>query len=595
LPSSIWRSDGTSAGTVKVRDLPPSGCEPDLPGMAFVNRDGELVFLSTCDRRDLWRSDGTSAGTRVVKTFSRALVGPIVVAGTLAFFVADDGQGAELWTYDGSSARLVKDIVSGPGSPVIQTETMLALDGLLYFHDGDRNLWRSDGSAAGTVRIAQVFPGFPGFLPAEVAEVGDTTYFPADGALWASDGTLAGTRLIQDVPPSRLTVAGGILYFIGDDEAHGMELWALPVSDACDDDVIIDNGSPGTSFTGVWQVSGAPLHFGTNSLWNYVNSKYAPVYNFQADLVPGTYEVFEWHSSLSTRTRSARHLIAHAGGTASLLVDQSINPGRWNSLGTYSFSGLGTVTVRAEDSVRSTNADAIRFRCAARGRPVAVIDGIAPRPARGGEPVCFDGHGESALPIVAVEWLSSLEPGVLLGDEESFCLPDLVAGTHSILFRVQDSSGAWSLPAFETLEVRPEQCGFEVIIDNGGPGAAPVRGSWQVSESPGFFGTGSVWSRATSVVPSYRFEATLAAGTYEVFEWHTNWPTRSKSVVHQIDDAAPSLIQVTVDQSVNGGRWNSLGTYSLSGRTQVTIVASDTVKSTNADAIRFVCRTLSDS
>jgi hypothetical protein len=44
-----------------------------------------------------------------------------------------------------------------------------------------------------------------------------------------------------------------------------------------------------------------------------------------------------------------------------------------------------------------------------------------------------------------------------------------------------------------------------------------------------------------------------------------------------------------VDQSVFGGRWNLLGTFEFGGRSVVVIRATDTSRSTNADAIRFVC------
>ena len=127
--------------------------------------------------------------------------------GTL-FFTADDAQhGVELWKSDGTEAGtvMVKDINAGAGSTTIDTLTVV--DGELFFFadDGDgREVWASDGTEAGTRKVRDINPtGGIGSLVIGIA-FGDEFYFGADNGtigyeLWKTDGTSAGTRLVRDI------------------------------------------------------------------------------------------------------------------------------------------------------------------------------------------------------------------------------------------------------------------------------------------------------------------------------------------------------------------------------------------------------------
>src|SRR5213075_344591 len=65
-------------------------------------------------------------------------------------------------------------------------------------------LWKTDGTAAGTVRVSDINPGASGSAPASLTDSGRRMYFtaqePAGGReLWVTDGTEAGTRRVADV------------------------------------------------------------------------------------------------------------------------------------------------------------------------------------------------------------------------------------------------------------------------------------------------------------------------------------------------------------------------------------------------------------
>jgi glucose/arabinose dehydrogenase len=125
-----------------------------------------------------------------------------------------------------------------------------------------------------------------------------------------------------------------------------------------DDPLLIDNGDPGTSSTGLWLVSDAPFPYGPDSIYSKVtNATYS--YDF---VIPrsGDYRVLGWWTVLSTRNPSTVITIHHARGSKSAIVNQTdVNTADiWNDLGTYRFEGTGRVTVTSAGPAYSTAADA---------------------------------------------------------------------------------------------------------------------------------------------------------------------------------------------------------------------------------------------
>ena len=163
----LWKSDGTDARTVLVKDInPTNSSNPNL--LADVN--GALFFTADdgTNGRELWKSDGTEAGTVLIKDINSGEASSNAnnlrnINGT-AFFTADNGvNGRELWKSDGteSGTSLVKDIFAGNGSS--NPDNLTNVNGTLFFtaNDGSNGteLWKSDGTESGTSLVKDINPG----------------------------------------------------------------------------------------------------------------------------------------------------------------------------------------------------------------------------------------------------------------------------------------------------------------------------------------------------------------------------------------------------------------------------------------------------
>lgn len=135
----------------------------------------------------------------------------------------------------------------------------------------------------------------------------------------------------------------------------------------------------------------------------------------------------------------------------------------------------------------------------------------------------------------------------------------------------------------------------EVIVDNlpagqSGDGVG-FTGTWCKSTAPGFYGVDSLYSCGPNIRDTYRWSPALPGTTYDTYEvlaWWTQHTNRSKSVPITVMANIGGVkipYSVNVNQQINGGKWNSLGTFLLGAGSHVEV--SDKNGQANADAIKF--------
>ncbi len=220
----LWRSDGTPGGTTLVADLNPGQDDSSPRDLTVI--DGALWFRAWDGRRGcgVWRSDGSPAGTRLVA----------IVHGRFFECAEDAREGGQPTGFAGIAGAVLFAARIG---------------------DGGSELWRTDGTEAGTEPLLDINPGDAPSMPRGLVTHGGAVYFAADDGvrgteLWRSDGTAAGTRLVRDIDPGapsglqpasladpyffpvRLYVVSGGLVFAAFDSTHGVELWRSDGSEA---------------------------------------------------------------------------------------------------------------------------------------------------------------------------------------------------------------------------------------------------------------------------------------------------------------------------------------------------------------------------
>lgn len=260
----IWASDGTQAGTIALERFQPT--QAGRVPVMNMTKLGLNVLYGVVDNSNhslLKKTDGTAAGTSVLFDFSTILPGAPDLAlfqeinGILYFNVYNTGGAGEdqLWRSDGTTAGtyLLKDFGLNQyvASGYMPAGTLFYL---MIVTPGTGNvLWKTDGTAAGTEVVKTIGTTGNNNYPQNVA-IGSTLYFAGlDGngkELWKTDGTTSGTVMVADIfsgagssNPNTLTILNNNVYFSATTINEGTELWKYDGVNAS----LVKDINPGTA------------------------------------------------------------------------------------------------------------------------------------------------------------------------------------------------------------------------------------------------------------------------------------------------------------------------------------------------------------
>ncbi len=220
-----YRTQGTDGTTELVADIRSgSSFGSDPQGMTTVFGGSHVVFAATHGLwgREPWITDGTSGGTRPAGNIapddydSNPYYFTPLSASQFVFVADDDDVGDfELYVSDGTTSTLIKDIHPVPyrSSDIQLLTSFVGKDKAVFYAYDDtagREPWVTDGTLAGTFRLADINPGTGSSNTddtgdnAGFVQVGNKMFFSADDGttgreLWVTDGTSTGTRLVTEI------------------------------------------------------------------------------------------------------------------------------------------------------------------------------------------------------------------------------------------------------------------------------------------------------------------------------------------------------------------------------------------------------------
>ncbi|MCC6831792.1 MAG: hypothetical protein IT200_10645 [Thermoleophilia bacterium] len=288
--NELWRTDGTPGGTTMVADMSTSGINSNPVRLTVT--DGRLFFNVAGPSGPLdsvYVYTGSGAPVKITQAAGHTAGGILGTVNNRLLFVGyTGGVGGYHAMHAVPSGSTSSGVVSGNVATDSNAAILSATMGGWAYYYGSNNqgsglgaglgpeLYRTDGTT--TELVKEIVPGGTGGAPFNLTAAGNLVFFTAytvadNRELWRTDGTAAGTVMVHQHSPGagapsfgEFTAHGGRLYYGVQDPATGNELWT---SDGTGSTVVKDivPGAQGSGPSGLTSVGWGLSFFTASSLW----------------------------------------------------------------------------------------------------------------------------------------------------------------------------------------------------------------------------------------------------------------------------------------------------------------------------------------
>ncbi|HEX5167756.1 MAG TPA: T9SS type A sorting domain-containing protein [Cyclobacteriaceae bacterium] len=289
----IYRSDGSVAGTNALNIDLGTMISWDYPNISsLIPFNGKLIIAinKSFDQQELWITDGTQAGTVKIRgdngdgfSFAFLYSGYVILDSEIYFTATDKIHGNELWISDGtaSGTHLFVDlnpgVISGSTYPNSSSPSSLRRGGDRFFFTtaADAKLWVSQGTPETTIELKSYSDSRSpvGNLSANDNNLFFTINDSEKGVEpWVTDGTVQGTHLVNDIWNgvgssmehlyTKFFPSLNFEFMLADDGVTGMELWGYNRSNEQAGQVMDFTHGPASTFIEeLFEVNGKIIFF----------------------------------------------------------------------------------------------------------------------------------------------------------------------------------------------------------------------------------------------------------------------------------------------------------------------------------------------
>lgn len=218
----LWKTDGTTAGTVLVKDIQIS-TESSVNGIN-LHKSGSKIYFSGnngINGRELWASDGTGAGTIMLSDYNNPSTTRNESTDPRSFIDFDNKLvyinyassvfSQQIYVSDGISSGLLH-INGNPQNSFPVTHNLVKMNNYVYFRN-ENSLKRTNLTVLETIKNL--------YISSEIVALNNLIFFlgsetySGNKQLWRSDGTEAGTFPLTSATDYAISlqIALGKIYF----------------------------------------------------------------------------------------------------------------------------------------------------------------------------------------------------------------------------------------------------------------------------------------------------------------------------------------------------------------------------------------------